>query len=75
MESGYRRTGIREIRDGDGNHPGTGIWVSEVSGDWDLETGKARGQILDTYIKFEGLGIEIRVSGFGDWNPWTRTWV
>ena len=54
MESGYRRTGIREIRDGDGNQdlgvwglgsgdPGTGIRVSGVSGDWDLGIG---GQIL-----------------------------
>ena len=45
--------------------PGTGIWG----------LGRLGGQILDTYIQFEGLGIEIRVSGFGDWNPWTGTWV
>ena len=45
--------------------PGTGIWG----------LGGLGGQILDTYIQFEGLGIEIRVSGFGDWNPWTGTWV
>ena len=71
MESGYRGTGIREIQDGDGNQdlgvrglgsgdPGTGIRVSGVSGDWDLGIG---GQILDTHIKFEGVGIEIWVSG------------
>ena len=45
--------------------PGTGIWG----------LGRLGGQILDTNIQFEGLGIEIRVSGFGDWNPWTGTWV
>ena len=71
MESGYRGTGIWEIQDGDGNQdlgvwglgsedPGTGIRVSGVSGDWDLGIG---GQILDTHIKFEGVGIEIWVSG------------
>ena len=51
--SGIRVSENREIRDGDGNQdlgfwglgswdPGTGIWVSEVSGDWDLGAGKAR---------------------------------
>ena len=71
MESGYRGTGIRAIRNGDGNQdlgvrglgsgdPGTGIRVSGVSGDC---------------VKFEAVGIEIWVSGFGDWNPWTGTWV
>ena len=33
--------------------PGTGIWG----------LGRLGGQILDTYIKFDGVGIEIWVSG------------
>ena len=87
MESRYRGIGIRKIQDGDGNQdlgvqgllylgirgpgsgcqgfPGIGIWGS----------GRLGGQILDTYIKFEGVGIEIWVSRSRDWDPLTGLWV